>query len=305
MKGRPANMSGGRLPDFVIVGAQKSASTFVQTALSAHPEICMPKGETRFFEDPEYGAGDSNALAALFCGRREMLCGIKRPDYLGRPEVPARIHAHIPEAKIIAVLRNPIDRLVSAYYFYIKLGFLPARDINEVIPKLLDGQPIGNVKSGELLAYGCYATHLQRYRQVFPRERIHIMFQEDIQDSPGTALDGLCNFLGICPGRLGPMPSVANSGIYSLARLRFLEHRNRILFEYDVATGKIIQTPTPLWRLAPAAALTLFDRWVLAPVLGNGKPRLESSVRQRLIDYYREEISGTAEFVGRNLEAWK
>jgi len=291
------------MPDFVIAGAQKSASTFIQDALSGHPDIFMPNGETRFFEDPEYGDGDTAQLAMLFEGRGERVLGIKRPDYLGRAEVPARIREKLPAAKIIVVLRNPIDRLVSAYYYYIKLGFLPAVDINEAIPKLLSGRS-ANARAVELLSYGKYATHLRRYREVFPVDRIRIIFQEDIKAAPEREVAQLCAFLDVDPDGARSLPAAANAGVYSLPRLRFLSRRNRFLYDYDPITGKLLPKRMALKSLIPAAAITLTDRWILSRVIGNRKPMLDNHVRSSLIEYYREEIDGTAEITGRDLKAW-
>ncbi len=297
-------MSASRLPDFVIAGAQKSASTFIQDALNCHPDIYIPAEETRFFEDPEYDESKLEVLSCLFDGRSEKAVGIKRPDYFGRPEVPERIRAKIPAAKIIIVLRNPVDRLVSAYYFYIKLGFLPPVDINDAIPRLLDGKSIGNVKDAELLAYGKYATHLNRYRKVFPEDQIRIIFQEDIKTAPEREIASVCTFIGVDPGAIRTLPSSANTGVYPLQRLRFLSRRNRYLYDYDSVNGKLIPKRRKVSNLIPAAAITLTDRWFLSRVFGNSKPALDRQVRASLVTYYRDEVEGIAEMTGRDLHGW-
>jgi hypothetical protein len=295
-----------RLPGFVIVGAQKSASTFIQNALSRHPDVYMPKGETRFFEDPEYGNGEVEQLACLFAKRKEKALGIKRPDYLGRAEVPTRIRLKLPAAKIIIVLRNPVERLISAYYYYIKIGFLPVVDINEAIPKLLAGRSLGNDKAAEqLLAYGKYATHIRRYREVFPDDQIRILFQEDVKSSPTKEVARVCDFLGVDPKAMRALPAAANTGLYPLSRLRFLRMRNRFLYNYDPLTGKLSPKKAALRRLIPAAAITLTDRWLLARFIENRKPELAGDVRSSLVEYFREEIDGTAKITGRNLKDWR
>ncbi|MBS0576140.1 MAG: sulfotransferase domain-containing protein [Proteobacteria bacterium] len=297
-------MTALRLPDFAIVGAQKSASTFVQDALRTHPDIFMPAGETRFFEDPEYGDGNLAGLAASFADCRQRRIGIKRPDYLGRPEVPARLRSAIPDLRVVVVLRHPIDRLVSAYYYYIKLGFLPVLDINEAIARLLRGEPIGNPKSRDLLDYGNYATHLQRYFSLFPREQIRVLLQEDVVAGEREAIAGICTFVGVDPARMGAMPPRANTGVYPLRRLRFLTRRNRHLYDYDAVTGKLKPHPMTIGRWLPAAAITAVDRLVLARMIGNRKPRLHESTQAMLAEYYRAQIEETAQLLGRDLGGW-
>lgn len=117
------------LPNFIIIGAQKSASTFLQACLNDHPDIYMPYGETPFFESPDYERNNIRDLEKIFVDRDEKCIGIKRPTYIGKPEVPERILAHLPNAKLIAVLRNPIDRAISAYFHNINYGFIPAIDV--------------------------------------------------------------------------------------------------------------------------------------------------------------------------------
>ena len=79
------------LPNFIVVGAQKSASTFVQVCLAEHPDIFMPSTEIPFFVSPDYEQKSINNLKHFFIGRTEKMLGIKRPDYIGKPEVPERI----------------------------------------------------------------------------------------------------------------------------------------------------------------------------------------------------------------------
>jgi hypothetical protein len=297
-------MNEPRLPNFAIVGAQKSASTFIQDALRAHRDVYMPSGETRFFEDPEYGEGNINELSSLFSGRQEPLLGIKRPDYLGREEVPARMRRAIPAIKIIVVLRNPIDRLVSAYYYYIKLGILPVLDINEVIPRMLRGETIGGPKARDLLGYGNYATHLRRYFSCFPREQILILLQEDIAAGPRQVVLNTCKFLGADADALGVCPAAANEGVYSLTRLRFLTKRNRYLYDYDEVSGKLSKQKMTVGKLLPAATITVIDRYLLARTVGNRKPILRDPVKTMLADFYRDEIKGAQQILGRSLQGW-
>lgn len=74
-------------PNFVIVGAQKSASTFLHRCLEEHPEVYSPSQELRFFENPEFLTARIEKLEALFKEHADkLLRGIKRPDYLGKPE---------------------------------------------------------------------------------------------------------------------------------------------------------------------------------------------------------------------------
>ena len=76
-----------RLPDFAIIGAQKSATTFLHGCLAEHPEVYMPRAEIPFFESPDYERSKISDLAGLFAGRSEKWLGFKRPNFLGKPEL--------------------------------------------------------------------------------------------------------------------------------------------------------------------------------------------------------------------------
>ena len=97
------------LPDFVLIGGQKAGSTFVQEALRQHPAVFTPHGETPFFQDPDYTPNDLSPLERELQGARAgQRVGIKRPNYLGEPEVPPRLARDLPGVKLIAVLREPV-----------------------------------------------------------------------------------------------------------------------------------------------------------------------------------------------------
>ncbi|WP_424938729.1 sulfotransferase family protein [Algiphilus sp.] len=292
----------GLEPHFAIIGAQKTGSTYVHGLLQSHPEIYLPTEEVRFFEDPEYGEGHLETLRELFVGRSERLLGIKRPDYLARPEVPQRLRRHLPNIKLVAILRNPIERLVSAYYYYVKLGFLPPLHINEGLRRILDGDDLGSIRTPELIDYGRYGQHLERYLAVFPRDQLLILMQEDVNRAPLEVGNRLAWFLGVAPFESLPTVRRDNSGVYSITRLRWLRQRNRFLYTYD-ESSKLTKKGGSL-NFARAAAITAFDRYLLFRVMGNSKPILDCSLRSRLNDIYRPELAQIETLLDRRLTGW-
>lgn len=298
-------MTAVKLPNFIIIGAQKSASTYVHLMLREHPDVCMPAEEIRFFEDPDYGDGDPGSLADLFADCDAPLRGIKRPDYLARPEVPPRIKQLLPAAKLIAVLREPIARFFSAYHYYIKIGLLPAVPIEQGAARLLaGGDDMGSIRAPELLEYGRYATHLERYQRLFPPEQLYILLQEDIIRDESSTLRQLREFLGLGPYPEPPVVARDNAGLYSLPRLKFLRLRNRVLYDYTEHTHKLIPKKGFL-RYAAAGAITAVDRYALAPFFPNRKPAISASLRQQLVEFYAPEVSRLEILLDRPLEGWK
>ena len=229
------------LPNFLILGAQKSASTFIQDCLSEHPEVFMPENETPFFESPDYENGELIELESLFDGRGERLLGIKRPAYLAKPEVPERIAQHIPDAKLVAILRNPLERSISAYYHNMRYGFIPPRNIEAGLRDIITGKyEFDYPRSGEIIEFGRYHKHLQRYTKHFGKEQILILFHEDILNDKLGEVRKTYRFLGVdesfVPKALNSRPQAV---LYSLTRLRLLALRNRFTYSYSKTRTRV------------------------------------------------------------------
>ena len=110
--------------DFMCIGAMKAGTTWIHGILAEHPEVGMGSGkEVHFFDDEQAYAKGLDHYRSFFahCAPGRLL-GEVTPRYIHMPVVAGRIHAHNPDAKLIASLRNPIDRAWSQYRFDIHQG---------------------------------------------------------------------------------------------------------------------------------------------------------------------------------------
>ena len=233
------------LPTFAIVGAQKAGSTDLAASLAQHPEVYLPPDEVPFFEDPFFAASDPAELTrALEPGRGRRHLGIKRPDYLGRPEAAGHLAATVPGLRVLACLRDPVDRARSAYDWYVKNTMLPLVPPDEGLGRLLDGDlPPGHPHAAELLDYGRYAHHLRRYRDLFPAEQVHVTLYEDLRAGP-DALAAVHRFLGVAPHE--PVPDRAtNRGVSDPRRLRWLRAGDRFRFRLGGRGALHVAPPPP------------------------------------------------------------
>jgi sulfotransferase family protein len=295
---QPRNGSG--LPDFIVLGAQKSASTFLQDQMDQHPQIEIAPGESRHFEDPDYSNGGVEALPGLFHQQGPgIVRGIKRPDYLGRPEVPERIAAHIPQARLFVVIREPIARAVSSYFHYVRHGFVPLLPLDEAFTALLDGSLTpAYPRSTEILNYGLYGEHIQRYLTHFPRAQLMIFSQDLLIGDPVASLRRAFEFVGVDDDFVTEhRTSVSNRGVYSPTRLRLLRSKNRFLYTYTPTLDRRFpRRPSPpgwLW----AATVVTIDRGLLARVDKSKPPALADSIRRRLADYYAPDAQVLAKIL--------
>jgi hypothetical protein len=192
--------------NFLIIGAQKSGTTWVSHRLQQHPEVYLVHG-TYFFDNPANFAKGRDWYDRFFAkANGAKAIGEKTPSYLwgekfpasGNPiNVPQRVTETLPHAKLIAVLRNPVTRAISHFNHSIRSGKLPP--FTEIDRALTQRHGKRTVGLG-LLERGLYYRQLMRWLQFFPRERIQILiFERDVVESPGPCLDGLCRFLEIDP----------------------------------------------------------------------------------------------------------
>lgn len=278
------------LPDFVVLGAQKSASTFLQDQMAQHPAIDIAEGEVRCFEDPFYSEQAVADLPSLFHGPPGAVRGIKRPDYLGHPEVPERLHRHLPDARLFAVIREPVARAVSSYYHYVRHGFVPLLPIDEAFRALLAGD-LGRdyPRAPEILDYGLYGRHLSRYLDHFSRDRLMVFEQKALTGDPDHALRRAFEFVGVDPDFTPTRSAVSNKGVYSPRRLRLLRTKNRFMYRYTPELDRRFpRRPSPAGWLWNASVVGL-DRVVLSRFDSGRPPALSPELREQVSSYYDED----------------
>jgi hypothetical protein len=281
------------MPSFVVIGAQKSASTFLQDQLSLHPEVEMPEGEVRHFEDPFYAEGAVADLPGLYVrpptGTRR---GIKRPDYMGRPEIPARLHKHLPEAKLLAVLREPVARAVSSYFHMVRHGFVPLAPLDEAFRAILDGSWAAEFpRSPEVLTFGLYGEQLSRYLELYRPEQLLIFDQPALIKDPKTNVREAFAFIGVDPTFEAPEEAirVSNKGVYSYGRLRLLRTKNTTRFRYSPTMDRRYPKPMTPWGWLYNAAVVGLDRTVLSRFDDGRPPSLSDRLRAEVVDYYADD----------------
>jgi hypothetical protein len=147
-----------RLPDFVIVGATKAATTWLSHNLSAHPEVFLPSQELHYFSR-FYDRGEDWYAAHFQGARATQRIGEKSASYLPHPEAAQRLRRLLPPAKLIAQLRHPVERAYSDYCMHYRRGEV-SRDIDRYLDPARTPIP-------RLLEDGFYHRHLTGFLGVF------------------------------------------------------------------------------------------------------------------------------------------
>ena len=210
------------LPDFLILGAQKAGTTALYAYLRRHPAITGPSWKEVSFFDRHWARGEAwyRGNFPNLARTRGRLVGEASPSYVFHPLAPGRVRELVPEARLVVLVRNPVDRALSHYNHEVALGREPLsfEDALEAEEERLRGEEERMAAdpryfsrewwSHTYKARGRYAEQLERWLAVFPRERLLVLPSDDLGADPAAAHARVLEFLGAAPHRLDAYPRV-------------------------------------------------------------------------------------------------
>jgi hypothetical protein len=209
-----------RLPDFLVIGAQRAGSTALFAQLCAHRDVVAPSHkEIHYFDLQSFRSlrwyRSHFPPAATSRGR---ITGEASPYYLFHPAVPGRVGTTLPGVRLIALLRDPVARAYSHYQLSVRdghepLGFEealtaePERLAGEEDRLLADRAYRSHAHRHQSYATrGAYAEQLRRWHEHVPPERLLVISSEELFAEPGPTAAGVLRFLGIDPAEVPPLP---------------------------------------------------------------------------------------------------
>ncbi|NIN93623.1 MAG: sulfotransferase [Anaerolineae bacterium] len=207
------------LPDFIIIGAQRCGTTSLYSYLLEHPSVIPAfKKETLFFSN-HFGKGVTwyrchfplawHKHYVRRIRRQDFITGEASPYYIFHPHVPRRISETVPQARLIALLRNPVDRAYSHYHHEVKMGLetLPFEDAIEreeerlsmERAKMLEDENYRsfNYQNYSYLSRGIYVDQLENWTRFFDRDQILVLKSEDFNDDPVATLEQIAEFIDL------------------------------------------------------------------------------------------------------------
>ena len=238
------------LPNFIIIGAMKCATSTLHEQLARQPGIFMsePK-EPNFFSNDEVYARGLDYYHGLFAAADgATLRGESSTHYTKLPTYPqtlTRMRKVLPELKLIYVMRHPVERLVSHYIHEWSM-----RNVSTSIDRAVDTHP-------RLIEYGCYHMQLAPFIDVYGRANVLPVFMERFKNHAQDELERVCRFLGFA-GTPAWSPHVARQNV-SNERLR-LGKLGRELFEHPTLTTLRRRVVPQFVREAFKEQLTMRDR---------------------------------------------
>jgi hypothetical protein len=249
--GDPREPEAHGLPNFILVGAPKCGTTSMHAMLASHPGVFMPENEVFFFDVDDviahpdffvhrdglsfhdYDGEFDEYLAwyrSLFAGAKpEQLIGEDTTTYLRSPDAPRRIASLLPDARLIALLRDPVDRAYSQYLHNVRAG---RHSVS--FERTLRTNPAA------LMAHGFYSEQLQRYKGFLDANQMIVVFFEDLIADPVAELRRVCNFLG-----LEDAPDVDKDAQHSNAARPPLHFGSRLLVNHWLGHRFSFPRPRP------------------------------------------------------------
>lgn len=299
------------LPDFLLIGAPKAGTTALHVALARHPQLAMSvmKEPKHFLVDgpPPTGGGPGDAQTyAEYVWRRTdyealwphaepgQLRGESTTLYLRDRKAHQRIRATVPNARLIAVLRDPVDRAHSNWAHLRSAGLEHEADFLRAC--MLEQRRADDAWGPfwRYLELGRYGAQLQHLYHVFPTDQVLVLLYWQLREEPLATLDVVCDFLGVERGRLPEPPpanvtahvsdSVVNKVLHAGAR------RAR------TAGGA---APAPVRRLGSAAVTKLLQREQ------RKRPDLTVEERGMLLPHFLPDIELLEQVTARSFEHWR
>jgi Sulfotransferase family len=297
------------IPNFFIVGAARSGTTSLDRYLSQHPEIYIaPRKEVNFFAAthfPRTGPGDERVnrgvikdydqYAQLFTGiKGEKAIGESSVFYLCYPDVAERIAQAVPYAKIIMVLREPVDRAYSAYMYLVRdgrelSGFVEGLSLEE--ERIQKGyEPMWWYKE-----LGMYYKQVKGYFDVFGRQQVKVLLYDELFANPKQVLRDVFSFLEV------KEDVVINTSVhYNVGGVP----KSRVLY---TLLDKFIRKPNTLGKcIKSLVPLHLRSVWASKTIrMLSQAVSVDTRTQTQLETYFAEDVKKLEDLLQRNLDCWK
>lgn len=318
--GDPRSPDAKGLPDFILVGAPKCGTTSMHAMLARHPDVFMPDNEIFFFDVDDvmahpdffvhrdglsfhdYDAQFDEYLAwyrSMFAAARPgQIIGEDTTTYLRSPSAPERIASLLPDVRLIAMLRDPVDRAYSQYLHNVRAG---RHSVN--FERTLRTNPAA------LMAHGFYAEQLRRYEGFLDAGQMLVLFFEDLIADPIAEARRVCDFVG-----LEDLPPIDAESQHSNAARPPWHLGSRLLVNHWL--GHRFSFPRPRPNLphyrgpeasdGPARRLRWYEKVLL--VLDDNMPRrrpppMKPETREHLQKVFAKRNAGLAELLGSDVRA--
>ena len=303
----------GRLPDFLLIGAPKAGTTALHAALAGHPELFLSRvKEPKYYlcgdsPPPTYtGPGDAHSNREWVWQRRRYLdlfadapdharCGESTPFYLYHRDARRRIATDLPNVRLVAVLRDPVDRAYSNWMHLWSDGLEPCADVVEACAREQERVDAGWAPFWHYRGLGSYGRQFaDLYDHVSP-DQVLVLRYRDLVDEPQATLNRVCRFLGVAEDVVTAVPA-GNSRPFVHASVR-----TRVL-------GPVLRAGASGGRFFPPRVWRTVSRPLVAQLHQRGnpeRPALSPEQREALRGPFLEDIALLERITGESYDDWR
>lgn len=281
---QPVAVDKASLPSFLVVGPPRTGSSWLHEVLRPHTLLPSPSKETRFF-DTHFHRGLKWYLAHYEQAATDRRMGEVAPTYFASASARERIALTLPQAKIVCVFRNPVDRVISLYRVKRAYGWIPWS-----FAEALRLDP-------ELMESGRYASTLKLWRRSFGSDNVMAGIYDDLVEDPQSFVDAVVDFIGV---RRFPLADWQYSFVHESDRMTQPRSYRR------TRTATLLANWFKARRMD--RAVSAFNRSRFRHlVLGGGAPfsKLSKEVLMQLQEDFRHEVEELEQMICRDLSAWK
>jgi hypothetical protein len=303
-----------RLPQFFLAGAPKAGTTALHAALATHPGLYLsPVKEPKFYltggrppdRRTQRGPGDAHSAREWVWRREDYLRlfdaappgtvrGESTPFYLSDPAALRRLAADVPDARVVAVVRDPVDRAWSNWVHLRADGLEPEPSFVAAVGREQERTAAGWAPFWHYRRLGRYGEQLRDLYRVLPREQVLVLRYRQLVERPQETLDRVSTFLGVAPGVAHTVPPEnVKPYVPDSRRTRVLGR----LVRAGAAAGALV--PPQVWRYASRPLLAALHAG------GTARPRVSPEERREVLAGLLEDIAVLEEVTGESFADWR
>lgn len=295
------------LPDFIGIGPPKTGTTWIFRNLQSHPDVRLPTIKETHFWGRDQDKGQMLEEYASFFSEipPDVVTGEISTDYFSNPIVAKRLAYYLPDVKLFTILRNPVDQVQSHFWHLQRQQFhqWTREGAPETLKDGLENERIRNM----LIEPALYSKQLVRWLRYFSKDKLLILFFDDMKDNPNIFLSSIFNHLGVGsdfkPSKLEPKGSAVRGGTSP----RSPAHEHVRAFLYEKLVRKIYHPLKKRIGVHRAAHLKEILRvresmdWLFRK---KGYPEMNSTTKRKLENEFHDDVRSLEELADRDLSHW-